>query len=327
MSIRGNCLATLCLALALCAAPYAAAQGRGGELAGGDEKKPGEKILLDPEAGSWNLTKLDKHYKGGIELLADDQYQDAYEFFKSKKKELTKAGGKEVREPKKKLQFLANLAKELVGVQKLAARPSEKSLARAIKATNKYRETFALFKFLALEDGIRGMLGQSLETFDYGPQMYVPDESPLDPFVSFTPRLQAALPFSVSTDLKIVPQGRQCYYWNDTPDRRQVSTNFPLGEMSWKPYRRLSFMARLAKPQAATLQVFVTTNQAGQNRYEMGCGTWKGWKTFSIDFRKDASVSRPNAHAKMSWEKLYFLGFHTRGGLSDFYIDDIRLIK
>lgn len=300
--------------------------GQGAPL--GDGRGPsggGAQVPVDPNAGKWNLTEMDELYKEGIQLLSDEKYPEAYDFFTKKKKELKKQGGKEVREPKKKVAFLTNLAKELVGVQKLVTKPSEESLARAIQATNKYRTTFVVFKFLKLEEELRALLGETIINFEYPPYFYKTNTDPLDPFAPFDLALKVKSPYRITTDLKIVPQGRACYAWKDTPELRSLSAYFPLNEASWEPFRYLCFKAKLADPKAATLQVYISTDQSNQNRYELGCGTWKGWKDFRINFRKEASVDRPNSHAEMSWKKLYAIGYFTRGGLSDFYVDDIRL--
>lgn len=279
--------------------------------------------LTDLRVPTWDLEELDAKYRPGFAALQDMKYDEAKKIFQEELRQAKKTGSSK---ETKKLKFLTNVAKELMGAQKLAhARPSYGNLQKSIALTSKNRETFAYFHFLDMEREIREQC--TLTISDFEPPVSFFDSGLLKPFEPFRPRLTQAFLPNLTSDPGTVVQGRFAFHWQDTPENRYMGSYLSSPTPDWSPYKYLCFSAKLTDPKSATLRITIAADANQQNRWIIGAGTWKGWKKFRINFRKEASMEKSNTHKKMSWREVSHLVIWTKGGLTDFYLDNVYLCK
>ena len=191
--------------------------------------------------------------------------------------------------------------------------------------TFKNRETFAYFHFLDLESELRAERFLTIADFEPPLENIKPMPTPLELFERFELKLTRPHFKDHTTDRDKVCQGWFAYHWRDDPSRRNLGQWFPSPTPDWSQKRYLCFSAKLSDPKGGRLVVNVYPDEIMDNYWKLMAGTWKGWKHFRMDLRKQAVMHRRDSRRPMSWTQVARVGFFVSGGLTDFYIDDIYL--
>ncbi|MCA8963058.1 MAG: hypothetical protein KDC38_21190, partial [Planctomycetes bacterium] len=138
--------------------------------------QPSPTPLIGPK--TWNLEGVDSRFKSALEAWQDGAYEVARDDIELlvKAKGDARLEGDDV----KKAKFLLEVAEDAIALRKLvdSEKYSYKKLLAARNTTLKYRETFAYFLMLDLEEQYRKLGVQPVLDFEPPREMY---EVPKDP--------------------------------------------------------------------------------------------------------------------------------------------------
>lgn len=275
---------------------------------------------------AWNLEKVNDLWKPAFVHWQEGKLEAALEHLE----ELRKRKGDERLESddRKKVEGLRRLASDLVDCDKVleGKRFSRKHLAALRDSSRKYHNTFAYFMFLERESAYRKQWVKTVTDFEPTLTVYNPYEDPIDPFdaIDYSKIINVQ---SSAHSMEHAIQGHFAYRWEETPEKRGLAPDFSPGETDWTPYRYLCLSARLDDPSKTLLSVNVWAGDRSLNYFEIGLGTWRGWKHFVIDFKKVGVARKRNPNVELSWKSLRAIQFVADGGGGSFVIDDVYLCR
>lgn len=275
---------------------------------------------------AWNLEKVNELWKPAFVHWQEGKLEDALEHLE----ELRKRRGDDrlSSDDRKRVEGLRRLASDLVDCDKVleGKRFSRKHLSALRDSSRKYNNTFAYFMFLERESAYRKLWVKTVADFEPALSLYKAHNDPIEPFdvIDYSKMINVQ---SQSASMEHAIQGHFAYRWEETAENRGLAPHFPTGEKDWSPYRYLCISACLDDPSKTLLKLNIYSGSNAMNYFEIGLGTWRGWKHFVIDFKKVGVTRKRNAGAPLDWNDLQAIQFATDGGGGSFTIDDIYLCR
>ncbi len=279
---------------------------------------------------AWDISNVEDPYRPAFTAWKEKKFKEAEDYCSELARNKTdhQLRGDDM----KKAKYLEMVAEDLADNQKLFAAKMNKSrfhpktLMSLQAASFKYRDTFAYFIFAERERKYRQQFVRTISDFEPPPETFPPHSDPIDPFKRYQWGAQLNLnggSFSnVTTDAR---QGQFAFRYEVTPQTRGVAPIIDVKHKDWDSYNTLCLTAKLDNPDQALMELYIFASPTRANYFKIGLGSWKGWKTHRIKFKKRGKLNKRLGNRPLSWKTVEVIQVATAGAESSFTIDDIYI--